>query len=43
MNWALKKAAKKPKIQKLFTDMIASKEAQGNLHSKWYLLRTFLF
>ena len=43
INWALKKAAKKPKIQKLFTDMIASKEAQGNLHSKWYLLRTFLF
>ena len=43
LNWVLKKAAKKPKIQKLFTDMIASKDAQGKLHSKWYLLRTFLF
>lgn len=43
INWVLKKAAKKPKIQKLFTDMIASKETQGNLHSKMYLLRTFLF
>lgn len=43
INWVLKKASKKPKIQKLFTDMIASKEAQGNLHSKTYLLRTFLF
>ena len=43
LNWILKKAAKKPKIQKLFTDMIASKDAQAKLHSKWYLLRTFLF
>jgi len=43
LNWVLKKAAKKPKIQKLFTDMIASKDAQGKLHSKWYLIRTFLF
>ena len=43
LNWVIKKAARKPKIQKLFTDMIASKEAQSKLHSKWYLLRTFLF
>ena len=43
MNWVLKKASRKPRIQKMFTDMIASKEAQGNLHSKWYLLKTFLF
>jgi len=43
LNWFVGKAAKKRKLQELLTEMIASKEAQGNLHSKWFLLRTLLF
>ena len=43
LNWFVGKAAKKKKLQELMTEMIASKEAQGNLHSKWFLLRTLLF
>ncbi len=43
LNWFVGKASKKKKIQELLTEMIASKEAQGNLHSKWFMLRTLLF
>ncbi|MDP6870116.1 MAG: NAD(P)/FAD-dependent oxidoreductase [Candidatus Poseidoniaceae archaeon] len=43
LNWFVRKAGKKPAIQEMMTEMIASKEAQGNLHSKWFILKTLLF
>ena len=43
MNWFMGKAERKPEIQNMLTDMIASKEAQGKLHSKWFLIKTILF
>ena len=43
MNWFMGKAEKKIEIQNMLTDMIASKEAQGKLHSKWFLLKTIFF
>ena len=43
LNWFVKKASKKPVIQEMMTEMIASKEAQENLHSKWFLVKTLLF
>ena len=43
MNWFMGKAEKKIAIQHMLTDMIASKEAQGKLHSKWFLIKTILF
>jgi flavin-dependent dehydrogenase len=43
MNWIIGKAAKKPKIQAMLTDMLASKESQTKIHSKLFLLRMFLF
>jgi len=43
MNWFMGKAEKKIAIQHVLTDMIASKEAQGKLHGKWFLLKTILF
>jgi len=43
LNWFVGKASKKPQLQKMMTEMIASKEAQENLHSKWFLIKTFLF
>lgn len=43
LNWFVGKASKKPQIQEMMTEMIASKEAQENLHSKWFLVKTFLF
>jgi len=43
LNWFVGKASRKPAIQKMMTEMIASKEAQGNLHSKWFMLKTLLF
>ena len=33
LNWFVGKASKKPQIQEMMTEMIASKEAQENLHS----------
>jgi flavin-dependent dehydrogenase len=43
MNWFIRKAGKKPELQRALTDMIASKEAQGQFHSKWWMIKTLLF
>jgi geranylgeranyl reductase family protein len=43
MNWFIGRAAKKPKLQAILTDMLASKEAQEGFHSKWFILRALLF
>lgn len=43
LNWFVGKAGRKPVIQEMMTEMIASKEAQENLHSKWFLVKTLLF
>jgi hypothetical protein len=43
LNWFVKKAGRKPAIQEMMTEMIASKEAQGDLHSKWFMVKTLLF
>ena len=43
LNWFVGKASKKPALQEMMTEMIASKEAQENLHSKWFMLKTLLF
>ena len=43
LNWFVKKASRKPAIQEMMTEMIASKEAQGDLHSKWFMVKTLLF
>ena len=43
VNWMIKKASRKPRLQEMLTEMIASKEAQEKMHSKWFLLRQLLF
>ena len=43
LNWFVKKASKKPVIQEMMTEMIASKEAQENLHSPWFMFKTLMF
>tara|TARA_B100001094_G_scaffold325255_1_gene379276 strand:- start:298 stop:1677 length:1380 start_codon:yes stop_codon:yes gene_type:complete len=43
LNWFVKKASKKPAIQEMMTEMIASKEAQENLHSPWFMFKTLMF
>ncbi len=43
LNWFVGKASKKPKIQEMMTEMIASKEAQENLHSPWFMFKTLIF
>ena len=43
LNWFVGKASKKTELQEMMTEMIASKEAQENLHSKWFLVKTLLF
>ena len=43
LNWFVSKAAKKPAIQEMMTEMIASKEAQENLHSPWFMFKTLMF
>ena len=43
LNWFVRKASKKPALQEMMTEMIASKEAQENLHSKWFMVKTLLF
>lgn len=43
MNFFIGKASRKVEIQRALTDMIASKEAQGQFHSKWWLFKTLLF
>ncbi len=43
LNWFVKKASKKPAIQEMMTEMIASKEAQEDLHSPWFMFKTLMF
>ena len=43
MNFFIGKAVKKVELQHALTDMIASKEAQGQFHSKWWMIKTLLF
>ena len=43
LNWFVGKAEKKPALQEMMTEMIASKEAQENLHSPWFMIKTLLF
>ena len=43
LNWFVRKAEKKPALQEMMTEMIASKEAQENLHSPWFMVKTLLF
>ncbi|MBI20106.1 MAG: hypothetical protein CMB73_05975 [Euryarchaeota archaeon] len=43
INWFVGKAGKKPEIQEMMTEMIASKETQENLHSPIFMLKTLLF
>lgn len=39
----VKKAARRPALQAVLTDMLASKEAQGHLHSRLFLAKALLF
>ena len=43
LNWFVAKASRKPALQEMMTEMIASKEAQENLHSPLFMARTLLF
>jgi flavin-dependent dehydrogenase len=43
LNWFVKKASKKPALQEMMTEMIASKEAQQDLHSPWFMFKTLMF
>ena len=43
LDWFLKKAARKPELQEMLVDALASKGAQTNLNSKWYILKKLLF
>ena len=43
LNWFVGKASKKPALQEMMTEMIASKEAQENLHSPWFMFKTLMF
>ncbi len=43
LNWFVRKAERKPVLQEMMTEMIASKEAQENLHSPWFMVKTLLF
>jgi flavin-dependent dehydrogenase len=43
MNWFIGKASRKEELQRALTDMVASKEAQGEFHSKWWLIKTLIF
>ncbi|MBP03697.1 MAG: hypothetical protein CMA72_02775 [Euryarchaeota archaeon] len=43
LNWFVGKAERKPALQEMMTEMIASKEAQENLHSPWFMMKTLLF
>ena len=43
LNWFVGKAEKKPALQEMMTEMIASKEAQENLHSPWFMFKTLMF
>ena len=43
LNWFMGKAERKPALQEIMTEMIASKEAQEDLHSPWFMMKTLFF
>jgi flavin-dependent dehydrogenase len=43
INWFIRKATKKPKLQMILTDMLHNKDTQGSFNSKWFLLKSLLF
>lgn len=43
LGWFLRKASRKPALQEMLTEVLASKEEQAKMHSKWFLLKTLLF
>lgn len=43
INWFVKKAIKKPKLQMILTDMLHNKDSQGSFNSKWFMLKALLF
>ena len=43
MNIFISKAVKKVELQRALTDMISSKEAQGQFHTKWWMIKSLLF
>ena len=43
INWFIKKATKKPKLQDVLTDMLHNKESQHKMQSKWFLFKTLFF
>ena len=43
LNCLSASASRKPALQEMMTEMIASKEAQENLHSPLFMARTLLF
>ncbi len=43
MNWFISKATTKVELQHALTDMISSKEAQGQFHTKWWMVKSLLF
>jgi flavin-dependent dehydrogenase len=43
LNWFFGKAENKPALQEIMTEMIASKEAQEDLHSPWFMMKTLFF
>ena len=43
INWFIRKASKKPKLQMILTDMLHNKDTQGSFNSKWFLIKSLLF
>jgi flavin-dependent dehydrogenase len=43
MNLFISKAVKKEELQRALSDMISSKEAQGQFHTKWWMIKSLLF
>ena len=43
MNLFIGKAVKKRELQLALTDMISYKEAQGQFHTKWWMIKSLLF
>ena len=43
MNLFIGKAVKKVELQKALPDMISSKDAQGQFHTKWWMIKALLF
>ena len=43
VNWFFRKAAKKPKLQEILTDMLHNKESQSQFNSKWFWIKNLIF